>query len=68
LGKATGDRVPNPEEDAVTEPERPPRSPERAEGAPAGERSEDDGRTPRSEEPAEGEDVGGGGGADTPGS
>ncbi|MBB3085190.1 hypothetical protein [Geodermatophilus sabuli] len=48
----------------MTEPERPPRSPERAEGDPPGEDSTS-GRTPRAEEPAEGEDTQGGG-ADTP--
>ena len=48
----------------MTEPERPPRTPEPAEGGdPPGQ--EDAGRTPRAEEPAEGEDVAGGG-ADTP--
>jgi ribokinase len=51
----------------VTEPERPPRTPERAEGDPPGEQSGEDGRPPRAEDPAEGQDVGGGGGADTPG-
>lgn len=55
---------PDPEEDAVTEPERPPRSPERAEGDPPGEES-DAGRTPRSEDPAEGRPTGDGP-ADTP--
>ncbi len=51
----------------MTEPERPPRTPERAEGDPSGEEPTDDGRTPRAEDPAEGQDVGGGGAADTPG-
>jgi ribokinase len=51
----------------VTEPERPPRSPERAEGDPPGEQSDDSGRTPRAEDPAEGQDVGGGEAADSPG-
>ena len=51
----------------MTEPERPPRSPERAEGDPAGEQPDDDGRTPRSEDPAEGQPMGDGP-ADTPGS
>jgi ribokinase len=50
---------PHPEEDAVTEPERPPRSPERAEGDPPGEEP-DAGRTPRSEDPAEGQPAGDG--------
>ena len=49
----------------MSEPERTPRSPERAEGDPPGE-SGDSGRTPRPEEPAEGKDVAGGG-ADSPG-
>jgi ribokinase len=66
-GQGSRDRVPRPEEDAVTEPERPPRSPERAEGDPSGEQADDDGRTPRAEDPAEGQDVGGGAAADTPG-
>ncbi|MFW3172240.1 hypothetical protein [Geodermatophilus sp. CPCC 206100] len=48
----------------MTEPERPPRSAERAEGDPPGEESTD-GRTPRAEEPAEGADRPDGG-ADTP--
>jgi len=41
----------------MTDPERPPRSAERAEGDPPGE-DETDGRTPHPEEPAEGEDFG----------
>ncbi|MGY1699565.1 PfkB family carbohydrate kinase [Geodermatophilus sp. SYSU D00766] len=65
-GQGPGDPAPRPEEDAVTEPERPPRTPERAEGDP-GDQQTDDGRTPRAEDPAEGSDVGGEG-ADTPGS
>ncbi|MGY1706755.1 hypothetical protein ACI79C_19480 [Geodermatophilus sp. SYSU D00697] len=49
---------------AQTDPARPPRSAERAEGDPAGEEGTS-GRTPRPDQPAEGEDVPGGG-ADTP--
>jgi hypothetical protein len=49
----------------MTEPERPPRTAERAEGDPPGE-DDADGRTPRAEEPAEGKDVPADG-ADTPG-
>ncbi len=48
----------------MTEPERPPRSPEPAEGADRPGADEPSGRTPRPDEPAEGEDTGGG--ADTP--
>jgi hypothetical protein len=48
----------------MTEPDRTPRTAERAEGDPPGE-DDADGRTPRSEEPAEGKDVGEGP-ADTP--
>ncbi|WP_167761173.1 hypothetical protein [Geodermatophilus sp. DF01-2] len=40
----------------MTEPERPPRTAERAEGDPPGEEPTS-GRTPRTEEPAEGGDV-----------
>jgi hypothetical protein len=47
----------------MTEPDRPPRTAERAEGDPPGE-DDSDGRTPRAEEPAEGKELGGG--ADTP--
>ena len=65
-GQGVPDHQDGPEEDAVTEPERPPRSPERAEGDPAGEQSDDDGRTPRAEDPAEGRPMGDGP-ADTPG-
>ncbi|MGY1733411.1 hypothetical protein ACI798_18030 [Geodermatophilus sp. SYSU D01045] len=43
----------------MTEPERPPRTPERAEGDPPGE-EDDAGRTPRPEEPAEGQPLGDG--------
>ena len=43
----------------MSEPERPPRSPERAEGDPPGEET-DAGRTPRSEDPAEGPPAGDG--------
>ncbi|MBM7806294.1 hypothetical protein JOD57_002131 [Geodermatophilus bullaregiensis] len=49
----------------MTESERPPRSPERAEGDPAGEEP-DAGRTPHPDEPAEGGDRGDGP-ADSPG-
>jgi hypothetical protein len=49
----------------MTEPDRPPRTAERAEGDPPGE-DDTDGRTPRSEEPAEGKDLGESA-ADTPG-
>ncbi|HEY4627288.1 MAG TPA: hypothetical protein VIH01_14815 [Blastococcus sp.] len=49
----------------MTDPDRPPRTAERAEGDPPGE-DQADGRTPRSEEPAEGKDLGEGP-ADTPG-
>ncbi len=52
----------------MTEPERPPRRPDRAVGDPAGAPADEDGRTPRAEDPAEGQDVGGGEAADTPGS
>jgi hypothetical protein len=49
----------------MTDPDRPPRTPEPAEGGdPPG--TESDGRTPRSEEPAEGKEMGEGP-ADTPG-
>ncbi|MBW8765795.1 MAG: hypothetical protein JF630_06025 [Geodermatophilales bacterium] len=48
----------------MTDPDRPPRTAERAEGDPPGE-DQADGRTPRSEEPAEGKDLGEGP-ADTP--
>ncbi|MGY1822431.1 hypothetical protein [Geodermatophilus sp. SYSU D00079] len=48
----------------MTDPERPPRTAERAEGDPPGEEPTD-GRTPRSEEPAEGQELPGEG-ADTP--
>jgi hypothetical protein len=48
----------------MTDPERPPRSAERAEGDPPGEDSTD-GRTPHPDEPAEGKDLPGGG-ADAP--
>jgi hypothetical protein len=48
----------------MTDPDRPPRSPERAEGDPPGE-DDSSGRTPRPDQPAEGEDTAGGG-ADTP--
>lgn len=48
----------------MTDPERPPRSPERAEGDPPGE-DDTGGRTPHPDQPAEGEDTGSGG-ADTP--
>jgi hypothetical protein len=47
----------------MSEPDRPPRTAERAEGDPPGE-DDTDGRTPRTEEPAEGKELGGG--ADTP--
>ncbi|MCV2490203.1 hypothetical protein OF117_12595 [Geodermatophilus sp. YIM 151500] len=50
----------------MTEPERPPRSPDRAEGDPPDE-SGQTGRTPSPDDPAEGGDVGGGAAADTPG-
>ncbi|MGY1651269.1 ribokinase [Geodermatophilus sp. SYSU D01119] len=66
-GQGPPDHQDGPEEDAVTEPERPPRTPERAEGDPAGEQADDDGRTPRAEDPAEGQPMGDGP-ADTPGS
>jgi hypothetical protein len=49
----------------MSEPDRPPRTPERAEGDPPGE-SADSGRTPHPTEPAEGGDVAGDG-ADAPG-
>ncbi|PRY41134.1 hypothetical protein LY71_11915 [Geodermatophilus tzadiensis] len=49
----------------MTEPERPPRTPERAEGDPD-QQETDDGRTPRAEDPAEGQPLGDGP-ADTPG-
>jgi hypothetical protein len=48
----------------MTDPDRPPRTAERAEGDPPGE-DHTDGRTPRTEEPAEGKDLGEGP-ADTP--
>jgi hypothetical protein len=48
----------------MTEPDRPPRTAERAEGDPPGD-DDTGGRTPRSEEPAEGKDLGDGP-ADTP--
>ncbi len=51
----------------MTESERPPRSPERAEGDPAGEESTDAGRTPHPTDPAEGQPLGDGP-ADSPGS
>jgi hypothetical protein len=41
----------------MTDPDRPPRSAERAEGDPP-EEDDADGRTPRSEEPAEGKELG----------
>lgn len=49
----------------MTEAHRTPRSPERAEGDPAGEET-GSGRTPHPEEPAEGGRDAAGGGADTP--
>ncbi len=48
----------------MTEPERPPRTPDRAEGEPPGDEP-DAGRTPHSEEPAEGGTTGDGN-ADSP--
>jgi hypothetical protein len=48
----------------MTDPDRPPRSPERAEGDPPDEEGAG-GRTPHPTDPAEGEDTAGGG-ADTP--
>lgn len=49
----------------MSEPQRTPRSPERAEGDPPGEEA-GSGRTPHPEDPAEGRDAGTDG-ADTPG-
>ncbi|NEK86125.1 hypothetical protein GCU60_10190 [Blastococcus saxobsidens] len=49
----------------MTEAHRTPRSPERAEGDPAGEDS-GSGRTPHPEEPAEGREDSAGGNADSP--
>jgi hypothetical protein len=63
-GDRTGTGPTPTEEEQMSEPERPPRTAERAEGDPPGE-DDADGRTPRSEEPAEGKDVPAGG-ADTP--
>jgi hypothetical protein len=48
----------------MTDPARPPRSPDRAEGDPDGEEP-NGGRTPHPDQPAEGEDTEGGG-AQTP--
>jgi ribokinase len=48
----------------MSEPVRPPRTPQRAEGDPAGE-TNGDGRTPHPVDPAEGQDLGRDG-ADTP--
>lgn len=51
----------------MTDPQRPPRPTDPAEGDRPGDAEPEAGRTPRAEDPAEGDRDGSGEGADTPG-